>query len=87
MQHYIPTLLAMKDLSNQTECSGYGVSFTDWSGGGAHPKSYAPEEVTPHLIANVTRQAPDLCDSDAAHREAQGMFINSSHALGAGFQE
>ena len=40
LQHYIPTLLASKQLEQETECGAFGVSATDWSAGGAHPKSY-----------------------------------------------
>ena len=39
-EHYIPTLLAVLGLENETYCDGWGVAYTDWSAGGMHPKSF-----------------------------------------------
>jgi hypothetical protein len=39
-QHYIPTLLAVHGLDNETYCSIDGLVAADWSAGGAHPKAY-----------------------------------------------
>lgn len=53
LQHYIPTLFAAKGLESEMDCEGWGIAALDWGRGGAHPKSYGPEEVTPDLITGI----------------------------------
>ena len=75
----------MKKLSGQTVCDGLGVSHTDWSAGGAHPKSYRPWEVRSGLIAKA-RSTPEECNAAAAIQDAQRMFVRARElaAPGAG---
>lgn len=39
-EHYIPTLLSVRGLENETYCKGYGLAATNWSSGGAHPRAW-----------------------------------------------
>ncbi|KAK9823184.1 hypothetical protein WJX72_000908 [[Myrmecia] bisecta] len=48
-EHYIPSLLAYLQRGHETDGLGYLV-HVDWSHGGAHPKSYLPEEVQPNRV-------------------------------------
>ena len=36
----MPTLLAAAGLEGEGYCEGWGLAYTDWSGGGQHPKSF-----------------------------------------------
>lgn len=41
LQHYFATLLGgVHGLGKELQCLGYGVTSTDWSSGGSHPKTY-----------------------------------------------
>ena len=54
-EHYIPTLLAVEGIENETVCGeeGWGVAAVDWSRGGAHPKSYRAREVSVGLMRSL----------------------------------
>ena len=52
-EHYVPTLLAYLGKDQETDCWGFLVNV-DWSRGGAHPRTYAVEDI------DVERCAPEL---------------------------
>ena len=43
-EHYVPTLLAYLGKEQETDCWGFMVNV-DWSRGGAHPRTYAVEDI------------------------------------------
>ena len=43
-EHYVPTLLAYLGKDQETDCWGFLVNV-DWSRGGAHPRTYAVEDL------------------------------------------
>ena len=43
-EHYVPTLLAYLGKDQETDCWGFLVNV-DWSRGGAHPRTYAVEDI------------------------------------------
>lgn len=43
-EHYVPTLLAYLGKDQETDCWGFMVNV-DWSRGGAHPRTYAVEDI------------------------------------------
>ena len=47
-ESYFATALALYGLQNETDCLGHMIA-ADWSRKGAHPKSYAPEDVNDDL--------------------------------------
>lgn len=51
-EHYVPTLLAYLGKDQETDCWGFLVNV-DWSRGGAHPRTYAVEDI------DVERCNPD----------------------------
>ena len=50
-EHYIPTLMAVHGFGEEEmDCSSWGVAALDWGHGGAHPKSFNPQEISAELI-------------------------------------
>ena len=47
-ESYFATALALHGRENETDCRGRIIG-ADWSRKGAHPKTYAPEDVTADL--------------------------------------
>lgn len=48
LQHYVATLIAASQLGHETDCHGNLVSV-QWDEGGAHPRSYNPDEINDDL--------------------------------------
>ena len=85
-EHYLPTLLHMKGLQEETVPSSLGVTTADWSGHDPHPHQYAAEEVTPELFIHRLRNNTD-CPSVAAQHvgiqvQARSYFIRTSSTTG-----
>ena len=52
-EHYIPTLLAMQEMTNETFPEIFGAAFADWSAGTMHPKEYnTSQQVTVYLFSS-----------------------------------
>ncbi|KAI3427440.1 hypothetical protein D9Q98_010355 [Chlorella vulgaris] len=79
-EHYIPTLLAVHGLEGEAECGSWGVAAQDWSKGGAHPKEYSPDKVSPTLVHSV--RDPARCNGSAAYEDAQRVFVGAAAVLG-----
>lgn len=75
-EHYIPTLLSTLGLENEAACQTWGVVALDWSAGGAHPRTYSADEVTPALFQQA-RGVPDNL-AGRAQRSAAQQFVNCS---------
>jgi hypothetical protein len=81
-EHYIPTLLAVKGLDNQTDCLGFYINV-DWSAGGAHPRTYGVRDVRPSLFSTL-REAWGDCDPNAAMALGRALFGPPATLLGRG---
>lgn len=55
-EHYMPSLIAYKQLGHETDCVGRLVGV-DWSLGGAHPRSYTAQDINPDKWAGL----PHFC--------------------------
>lgn len=91
-EHYLPTLLHMKGLQEETVPSPLGVTAADWSEGQPHPHEYAPDEVSSELFTHRLRNNTDCPSVAAQHAAVQGAarrnFVAIERALGrerAGF--
>ena len=58
-EHYIPTLFAAMGLEAEMACDSWGVAAMDWGSGGAHPRSYPPDQITPELFHRI-RSTPGV---------------------------
>lgn len=83
LQHYIPTLFAVKGLEDEMACSTWGVAAMDWSRGGAHPRSYRHEDVQPQLIRYI-RDVKEQPAAAAAQMTAVKQFISADAILAGG---
>lgn len=72
-EHYIPTLLSLRGLENQTDCLGYTVAV-DWSLGGAHPRAYGAGDVSAGGMAGI-RDAWGNCAALAANAAASSLVV------------
>ncbi len=70
-EHYVPTLLAVMGRENETDCLGASM-HTDWRDGGAHPRSYALNDVEPQLFTAM--RAPRGAVQEAQKRALRGMW-------------
>jgi hypothetical protein len=52
-EHYIPTLLSVRGLENETYCGGYGLAATNWTWGGPHPRAWRSREIKPWLMESL----------------------------------
>jgi hypothetical protein len=76
-EHYMPTLLAMKGLHQETVNSIAGVAAVDWSYRGPHPYAYRPHEVTAALVQSKLRVNWE-CTAEStrwAQGDAQKTFV------------
>ena len=85
-EHYLPTLLYMKGLQEETVPSALGITAADWSKASPHPHEYISEEVTPALFTTRLRNNSD-CPSVAAQHvavqeAARRNFVSIEHAFG-----
>ncbi|KAI3431710.1 hypothetical protein D9Q98_004755 [Chlorella vulgaris] len=71
-EHYIPTLLAVLGLQNETYCNGNGIAYVDWSRGGNHPRSFKPKEISVELLHTMRRHCTN---SQAVTEDARRMFM------------
>lgn len=71
-EHYFATLLATKNLDQETDCEGQTM-HVDWSFGGEHPRSYSVRETT-------SSRYPAICSSDWLALMPNDTS-NSSHVL------
>ncbi|KAL4426018.1 hypothetical protein ABPG75_010034 [Micractinium tetrahymenae] len=78
-EHYFATLFAVLGKEGEMECDSWGVAEQDWSRGGAHPKSFSPEDVTPELVRQMRGKG---CADEAAFADAQRLYIDAAAALG-----
>lgn len=51
-EHYIPTLLAVKELENETACTGV-LTHTHWDGPYLHPKTFGAEDASPATLEGL----------------------------------
>lgn len=82
-EHYMPTLFAVHKIQTDSNCGAVGVAATNWSGG-AHPRSYSQEDVTPALLTEALRSPQDGCDAQSAWEAAQKMFVKVDEAFNSG---
>ncbi|KAL4531686.1 hypothetical protein Ndes2437A_g09001 [Nannochloris sp. 'desiccata'] len=87
-EHYLPTLLHMKGLQEETVPSPLGITAADWSKKSPHPHEYAAEEVVPELFTTRLRNnsdCPTVSGQHAAVQEAaRKNFVTISSVLGNG---
>ena len=89
-EHYFATLLAVEGRDEEGLCGTRGVSYTEWEGESAHPKSFGPDVVDADLFRRA-RGAPltatggrtPPCDWQAAQQGAAVLFVPKDRALGA----
>ncbi|KAK9905675.1 hypothetical protein WJX75_004479 [Coccomyxa subellipsoidea] len=83
-EHYMPSLLAYKQLGHETDCVGRLVGV-DWSQGGAHPKSYTVQDINPDKMVSL-RLWGERCDDQEAIRSSAGQFVHEAEVqnLGSG---
>lgn len=88
-EHYIPTLLAIHGLTNETFPKVFGAAFADWSAGEPHPKEYShAEEVTVDFFRDGM-QRENGCNGSVVNREAivrdvRGQFIRIEEMVARG---
>jgi hypothetical protein len=66
-EHYIPTLLAMHGLDNETDCVGE-LTHKDWSrvkSTDPHPYEYRPTEISPELFSTLRNSKTIGCERSA----------------------
>ncbi|CAL8469170.1 g8711 [Coccomyxa elongata] len=73
-EHYMPVLLAYMGKQDETDCRG-SIMNVDWEEGGPHPITYLPDNVTEATFRQLRK--PDDCDSAAALRLTQEMFVRA----------
>lgn len=56
-EHYLPTLLYLKGLQEETVSHPYGVTAADWSEDRAHPRAYGIEDVDEDLFIHRLRNS------------------------------
>ncbi|KAK9848925.1 hypothetical protein WJX84_001940 [Apatococcus fuscideae] len=80
-EHYIPTLLAVLGLDDQTDCKG-SVTSAWWDGPYFHPKTWQAEEMDAHLVTMLRGADNGQCPSSEAVRTAdiamQGVMRSSA---------
>jgi hypothetical protein len=72
-EHYLPTLLHMKGLQEETVPSPLGITAADWSEKSPHPHEFTAEEVVPELFTTRLRNnsdCPTVAGQHAAVQEA-----------------
>ncbi|KAK9842052.1 hypothetical protein WJX81_006318 [Elliptochloris bilobata] len=78
-EHYVPTLLAVHGLDNQTDCLGV-MTHADWAWPSWSPKTYQTFEVTLPLIARLrakkwyTPEPDAACDPGPSLASADAVF-------------
>lgn len=72
-EHYFATLLATKNLDEETDCEGQSM-HVDWSFGGEHPRSYSVRETT-------SSRYPARDSSGLAEHKLSMTLKQSSHVL------
>jgi Core-2/I-Branching enzyme len=70
-EHYLPTLLHMKGLQEETVPSPLGITAADWSEGNPHPHEYTAEEVVPELFTTRLRNNSDCPTVAGQHTAVQ----------------
>jgi hypothetical protein len=87
-EHYLPTLLHMKGLQEETVPSPLGITAADWSEKNPHPHEYTANEVVPELFTTRLRNnsdCPTVAGQHAAVQEAaRKNFVTISSVLDAG---
>jgi hypothetical protein len=58
-EHYVPTLLSLHGLEDETIPFYSTHTRVDWSKGGSHPKSYEAQGITKNLVTKVLRSNRD----------------------------
>ncbi|EIE23577.1 hypothetical protein COCSUDRAFT_41776 [Coccomyxa subellipsoidea C-169] len=76
-EHYMPSLIAYKQLGHETDCVGRLVGV-DWSLGGAHPRSYTAQDINPDKMASL-RLWDDTCDDQEAMRLSADQFVHEAN--------
>ncbi|KAK9813067.1 hypothetical protein WJX72_008331 [[Myrmecia] bisecta] len=71
-EHYIPSLLAYNGETDAADCAGKMV-HVDWSMGGPHPMTYAPDDITADRFMNL--RSGDGCHAAAAMRLVGDMVL------------
>jgi hypothetical protein len=72
-EHYLPTLLHMKGLQEETVPSPLGITAADWSEKNPHPHEFTSDEVVPELFTTRLRNnsdCPTVAGQHAAVQEA-----------------
>lgn len=90
-EHYLPTLLHMKGLQEETVPSPLGITAADWSERSPHPHEYTAEEVVPELFTTRLRNNSDCPTGAGQHaavqKAARKHFIPIHSVLGSGAKE
>ncbi|KAK9789383.1 hypothetical protein WJX73_006397 [Symbiochloris irregularis] len=74
-EHYIPTLLAMKGLDNETDCTG-AVTHAWWDGPYSHPRTHGSQDVGDDLLRTVrgNNEDPNRCPVDSTTASVRQVF-------------
>ncbi|BDA47490.1 probable glycosyltransferase BC10 at C-terminar half [Coccomyxa sp. Obi] len=73
-EHYFATLLATKNLDEETDCEGQTM-HVDWSFGGEHPRSYSVRETTSSRMRQL-RQPSLGCSYAEAIMTSAAQFVH-----------
>ena len=87
-EHYFATLLSVEERDEEGVCMARGVSYTEWEGNAAHPKSFGSHVIDADLIRRarnapltVVNQPTPPCDWALAVQAASTMFVPKEQAL------
>ena len=90
-EHYIPTLLYMKNESERTNANPDGIVSVDWSRGGEHPKEYnAHDMLEPGFWDKLRNHTSTCCctvkrdQQMAKAAEAESTFLHASKVSTSG---
>lgn len=74
-EHYVPTLLSIHGLEDETVSYYTASTFVDWSHGGAHPKSFKSHEISPSLFHQQLRSNQNCPLSTQEQQDVQMAYI------------
>ena len=68
-EHYIPTLLAVHGREGEAACDTWGVVAVEWGNGGAHPRSFLPQQVDAELFHRIRGAKSAAAAQHSARRQ------------------
>lgn len=59
-EHYLPTMLAVYDMTQSVDRLGH-LTYTNWAAGGWHPETFYPGDATTHIARMRTVSEESMC--------------------------